>query len=781
MKAVIMAGGEGTRLRPLTCMGPKPMVELVGKPMMQYTVELLKRHGITDMAMTLMYMPEKIRSYFGDGSRFGVHIEYFVESTPLGTAGSVKNAASFLDEPFLIISGDALTDLNISKAINFHKSQKSKATIILKPMENPLEYGIVLTDENAHITRFFEKPGWSEVFSDTVNTGMYILEPEILDLIPEGKNFDFSKQLFPLLIQRGIPLSGYIMGEYWCDVGNIDAFLSAGEDILKGSVEVEIPGTNINGLWVQEGVHISNSALIQAPGFIGKNSDIEDAARIGQYSVIGKNAKIGANANIKRSYIGNNVSVGASVKASHSTICDNSVIGAGCRLFEGSAIGKNCVLESGVTVSPRVKIWPDKWIEKNTTVNAHIVWGYGKRAELFTIHGIAGRMNADLYADTAARAGAAFGTVAAPRGNLLLAHDGDAGSEILEGAFAHGACSVGTQVLRAGKAQLAEVYLYTRDKNMQSCGYIRQVREGVYSIALLGKQGEVLEKGQLKKLNDTFDKGEFLRTEPRDLLPPLKSPDIHGHYLESLKSVFSADFTGERKPCIGVIPTDTPADDFLMDAIVCAGFQAKQGKRPGKEVLFAVRMEANGMGELLAEESRISGELLEIMTYALGFELFHPKSVRIPMGTPGAVEILAEKQGIALHRDPHVYYDPALYRMFNDLPYLCILLAEKLIRSDMTLEEYLRSLPAYYAHSRQVNCDWKDIGRILKQFCEAVPGGVMEKGVQIQTEKGRGWICPDDYTPSIHIRAEGMNEEFSRELCDLYTDKVRELLKRNPQ
>jgi len=242
MKAVVMAGGEGTRLRPLTCNRPKPMVPIVNRPVMEHIINLLKEQGIKEIFVTLYYLPQVIQDYFGDGSDFGVKIKYYIEETPLGTAGSVKQIEKELDDTFVIISGDALTDIDLSKAIDFHKKKESLATLVLTQVEEPLEYGVVVTEEDGKIKHFLEKPDWSEVFSDTVNTGIYVLEPECLQFFEHGINFDFSKDLFPLLLAKEYPLYGYLTSDYWCDVGNIEQYRQAHNDVLDGKVHINIPG-----------------------------------------------------------------------------------------------------------------------------------------------------------------------------------------------------------------------------------------------------------------------------------------------------------------------------------------------------------------------------------------------------------------------------------------------------------------------------------------------------------------------------------------------------------
>ena len=219
MRAVLMAGGSGTRLRPLTCDLPKPMVPILNRPIAQHIINLLRRHRITEVIATLHYLPDVMRDYFQDGSEFGVQMTYAVEEDqPLGTAGCVRNVAELLDETFVVISGDCITDFDLAAAVRFHKERRSKATLVLANVPNPIEFGVVITDEQHRIKRFLEKPSSSEIFSDTVNTGTYILEPEVLQYLPPNQETDFSKDLFPLLLEKDEPMYGFVAEGYWCDV-----------------------------------------------------------------------------------------------------------------------------------------------------------------------------------------------------------------------------------------------------------------------------------------------------------------------------------------------------------------------------------------------------------------------------------------------------------------------------------------------------------------------------------------------------------------------------------
>ena len=302
-----MAGGSGTRLRPLTCDLPKPMVPVLNRPIAEHIINLLKRHNITEVIATVHYLPDVMRDYFQDGREFGVQMTYAVEEDqPLGTAGCVKNVEELLDETFLVISGDGITDFDLSAAIAYHKKKGSKATLVLTHIPNPIEFGVVITDEAGRIVRFLEKPSASEIFSDTVNTGTYILEPEVLQYLPRDRECDFSKDLFPLLLEKDEPMYGYIAEGYWCDVGHLEAYREAQYDALAAKVDIEYAYDEVRpGLWVGENTYIDDSAQIETPALIGSNSRIGARARIEGGTVIGDNVTIGADADLKRPIVWN--------------------------------------------------------------------------------------------------------------------------------------------------------------------------------------------------------------------------------------------------------------------------------------------------------------------------------------------------------------------------------------------------------------------------------------------------------------------------------------------
>lgn len=316
MKAFILAAGAGTRLRPLTFELPKPMIPLVNKPVLEHTIDNLKRHNVSSIMMNLHTMPELITNYFGNGKNFGVEISYSKEETLLGTAGGLKKCKNFFDSTFAVMSGDGLSDVDITSAVEFHKKKKSLATMVLKKVETKFSYGITLTNRFNKIVDFVEKPSWGDVFSDTVNTGIYIFEPEIFKYIPDGF-YDFGKDLWPKLLKLNKPIYAYIMNGHWTDIGNIDEYKNGTRDILEGKIIVKINGKKIKNTEV---IMDTGSEFDKTVKFIGK-------------SVIGKNCKIGKNVVIDNgTVIGDNVKIQNDAIIKDSIIWNNTVIGKKARL-----------------------------------------------------------------------------------------------------------------------------------------------------------------------------------------------------------------------------------------------------------------------------------------------------------------------------------------------------------------------------------------------------------------------------------------------------------------
>src|SRR5215210_1732009 len=374
MKAIIMAGGQGTRLRPLTSNQPKAMIRIANLPCMEHIVNLLARHNITDVAVTLQFMPEEIQDYFGDGSEWGVNIRYSIEDAPAGTAGSVKMAEEQLGlhgERLLIISGDALTDADLTQVVRFHEEKDTEVTMVLKSVENPLDFGIVITEEDGRISRFLEKPAWGQVFSDTVNTGIYLLESSVMDEIPDPEEgeYDFSKDLFPKLLEAGRSLYGFVTDAYWEDVGTLEQYASAQRDVLDGKVKgVRPPGTRLReNIYVGRRAQVDDEEL-EGPVVIGENVRVDEGAKVSPYSVIADNVVIGAGASVERSVIAEGTYVGEGAELVHPLVGRSSYILARASLLERSSLVDDVIIGEGASISPDVKVFPHKTVESGANV-----------------------------------------------------------------------------------------------------------------------------------------------------------------------------------------------------------------------------------------------------------------------------------------------------------------------------------------------------------------------------------------------------------------------------
>ncbi len=342
MRAFVMAAGVGTRLRPLTYAVPKPMLSVVDKPVLEHTLELLKKYGIIDIVINLHYQADMIRDYFDDGSPWGMKITYSFEEQLMGTAGGVKKTEDFFDDTFLVMSGDGLTDVNIENVVEFHKGKKALATIVVKKVDARFDYGVVLADENGYVAKFLEKPSWGDIFANTVNTGIYVFEPEIFKYIPKDKPFDFGHNLFPFLLENNELISVYETKDYWCDIGNLHEYKRAQYDVLQRKVKVNIPGKNIGeDIWVGANSHISPDVTFKGPVIIGKNTRIEKDVDIGEFTIIGDNGLVCSGAKLTNCIVWDNVYIDKNVHLNNCIIGNHAHIQENISVFEGSVININ--------------------------------------------------------------------------------------------------------------------------------------------------------------------------------------------------------------------------------------------------------------------------------------------------------------------------------------------------------------------------------------------------------------------------------------------------------
>jgi mannose-1-phosphate guanylyltransferase/phosphomannomutase len=516
MKAVIMAGGEGSRLRPLTSLRPKPMVPIVNQPVMEHILGLVKHHGIDEVVATLAFMPQAIQDYFGDGEEWGTRIQYALEETPLGTAGSVKNAQSLLDaeEPFLIISGDALTDLDLKKLIDEHKRLGGAVTIALKQVDNPLEFGVVITAEDGRIERFMEKPTWGQVFSDQINTGIYVIEPWVLDEIPAGEPYDFSSDLFPRLMEAGHALYGVAQECYWCDVGSRQSYLEVHRDVLDETAMVYVPGVHARkGLWVADSAMIEPDVVLGDKVVIGQNTKVRSGARIGDYTVIGDNCVIGNDARVSHSVIWDDTYVGNASVVSGSVLCRHVDVRARSVLDVGVTLGDESVVGHGAHIGADVQVYPYKRIEPAAVVNSSLIWESTASRALFGDGGIKGLVGIDITPEIALKVAEAFASIQPRGGHVVVSRDSSKPARMLKRAMVAGLNAAGVNVRDLRVASPA-VSRFTTQKTRCVGGVHVSVVEHdpeLLEFRFFDANGLDVSPAVQKKIERLYFRGEFRR------------------------------------------------------------------------------------------------------------------------------------------------------------------------------------------------------------------------------------------------------------------------------
>jgi mannose-1-phosphate guanylyltransferase/phosphomannomutase len=520
MRAVVMAGGAGTRLRPLTTNVPKPLLPVVGEPIMGHVLRLLHRHGIRESVITVQYLAASIRAYFGDGSDYGVALSYATESVPLGTAGSVKNAERGLGgEPFLVVSGDAMTDLDISELVAFHERTGAMVTVALARKPNVLEFGNVITTDDGRIERFIEKPTWGQVFSDTVNTGIYVMQPEVLDLIEPDEVVDWSRDVFPRLIEAGEPVYGYVSDDYWEDIGTIEGYLAVQREVLSGLVDARISGFEVApGVWLGAGAVIDPSAEIAGPCFIGANASVERDCVVGPNTVLGSNVIVRRGARVIGSVLDVSGYVDTGCEVQSALIGRSTELRARVHVDPGAVIGDQCILEEEVIIAAGVHVYPARTIEAGARVEDNVIWESQAHRSLFGPRGVSGIVNLDITAEKVVRLAAAYATLLPKGSTVTVGRDHSRAARAMNRALAGSLTATGLNVrdLRVTPLPIARSDVA---RSAQGGVYLRTTLGQPESLDLLvmDANGLDLSVPEQQKLERILVRREFRRAFPGDI------------------------------------------------------------------------------------------------------------------------------------------------------------------------------------------------------------------------------------------------------------------------
>jgi mannose-1-phosphate guanylyltransferase/phosphomannomutase len=827
VKAVVMAGGEGTRLRPLTSNQPKPMVPIVGKPCMEHILELLKQHGLEEVIVTVAFMPQAIRSYFGNGDTLGMSIEYSVEESPLGTAGSVRLASDRLDETFLVISGDALCDVDLTDLIHSHRERGAAVTIGLKSVENPLEFGIVVTDEERRIERFLEKPSWSQVFSDTINTGIYVLEPEVLRHIPTDRPFDFSKELFPLLLEMGRPMYGYVFDDYWQDIGNLDQFRQANFDALDERVRLNVSGIRLRGnIWLGEGVEVDDLAAIEGPAFLGNYCRIAPDASVGPYSVLGSSVTLLERARTERSVIDAATHIGRSARV------EGAVVGRGCdirahaHVQEGAAIGDEATLGAQSAVLPGVRIYPYKEVESGAQIHESLIWETRASSNLFGKEGVSGLVNVDLTPETAVRLAAALGTALKRGARVVASRESPGACRMIKRAMISGLNSTGVDVadLRVLPASVSRHLLKTQGFDAGFHVGVSYTDPEMLEIRFYEQPGISLTPSLQKEIEKHYTRHELRRSDfntvgavtyparvresyAQDLLSGLDAEAIrargyrivvdYGHSATSyvlplllgpleIEAVsahgFAADSSepstslreavGQSKRLVTAIGADLGVVfDRAGERLFLIDEQAHEIPVEQTLLLFLRLMSSNGRNGKLAFPITVTSQVEELVK---GSNL---EVVRTPASLAELTKAAAGEGVIFAGAVGGGYVFPEFLPAYDAVASLCKLL-ELLAPVGKPVSELVAELPASTLVHRQVPCPWSLKGTVMRVVTERLRDREVDllDGIKVFDERGWAQVLPDPDEPLVHIYAEGKTEEDSAALERELRELVEEIM-----
>lgn len=828
MKAVVMAGGFGTRIQPLTSSVPKPMIPVMNKPMMEYIIDSLKNAGIVDIVILLYFKPEVIKSYFGDGSSKGVNIRYVQPDDDYGTAGAVKKAEAYLDERFIVMSGDLITDFSIQEIIGYHDFKESKATITLTSVPDPLQFGVVITDKEGQIVRFLEKPGWGEVFSDTINTGIYVFEPEVLKYIPENSNFDFSKDLFPKLMAGGTKIYGYNAKGYWRDVGNPDSYRAALQDILAGEVELPLAGTpneQDNGICymgtdveVGEGAVFEGLVLLGDGCVIGKNAKIKD-------TVIGRGCTIGDDTSVESSILWENVETGYACNIKNAVLCNGVKLGKKVLGESGFIIAQDTEVGNYVIFEKDVMVWPNKQIEESSIVSSNLIWGDKWKKSIFEGGKVSARTNVEMSPELAAKLGSAFGSQLPAGSRVLLSRDYHRGSRMLKRCFLGGLLSTG---VNATDVRMSPVPVMTHKLSTfgEVAGvYFRQSQTDSTHTEILffDEHGSPIDSNFEKNIERVFFRENFRRASHEEIGEIYEQPMVKEFYRESFMRNIDISLVKTRRFKLVVDLMNGTTDNVYPEILNKTGtdsviLNAYQDEKKLSKTIHQLATSIREVSEIVkVMEADLGfviyphGERLNIITNegksfrsdrALMFilklvDLTAKKKNRVYLPAYAPTVLDKELRNVEIVRGKIAGLKSEYLRNFDfvgnlsnnymftdngtntDSMFASIKILELLAKVSLSVSDIMKLIPTYYFVHNVINCPLELKGFLMRKMSEEA----MDKeasfldGIKILLG-ARGWVhmVPDQYSANVHVYVESMSEADGKALQDEYIDKIQSWL-----
>jgi mannose-1-phosphate guanylyltransferase / phosphomannomutase len=821
VKAVVMAGGEGTRLRPMTANQPKPLLPVANRPIMEHVLRLLKKHGFEETVVTVQFLAALVRNYFGDGEDVGMSLQYATEEMPLGTAGSVKNAEDALrDDAFMVISGDALTDMDLTEMVRFHKESGALVTVGLTRKPDPLEFGIVIADEDGRIQRFLEKPTWGQVFSDTVNTGIYVMEPEVLAEVMPKESVDWSHDVFPKLLARGAPIYGYISGAYWEDVGTLESYLTAQADVLARRVDTGIAGFEVSpGVWVDEGAEVDPDAVLTGPICIGDYAKVEAGAHLREYTVIGSNVVVKEGAFLHRAVVHNNVFVGQGATLRGCVVGKNTDVMRLARIEETAVVGDECVIEPEAYISAGVKVYPFKTIEAGAVVNTSVIWESRGQRTLFGQRGVSGLINVEVTPELCVRLASAFATTLKKGSTVTTSRDASRAARTFKRAVqgALNASAINVVDLEAVPLPVAR---FETTRSRYSGGVALRTTPGdtqSIDIIFLDERGADLSQAAQRRLERVFSRQEFRRAFPGEIAELTYPPRMVEWYAQEL--LRCVDLTGVREAnlkvvadCAGgtaslvlpnllgrigvdVLTLNNRLDEVTPTQTVAqhrAGMQRLADVVSSYRAAFGVRFDPVGERIHLVDEkgALVSDERALLVVLDLVAAERHSGRVALPVTTTRVAERVCQFHGVqvgwtAISMDALTeaaagtdvifaadgrggFVVPEFDRAVDGMATFVMMLG-LVARTRLTLSQIDARIPDAHLLRRSMPTPWTAKGSVMRAVVEAAAGREVDltDGVRV-IDPARGWVLvlPDPAEAVTHLWAEGTDADSAQLLLD---------------
>lgn len=761
LKAVILAGGEGVRLRPLSLGQPKPMTPLFDRPVLEHIIRLLRRSGITEIAVTLQYMPRRITDYFGSGADLGAALTFFTEEEPMGTAGGVKQCMNFLGaEDFLVISGDAVCDLDLKAAIEFHAARKAAATLLLYRHPKPLEYGLVLTGQDGRVKQFLEKPGWGQVLTNTVNTGIYVLSRRAMDAVPAGRPYDFGRELFPALLARGEALYGYVPKGYWCDMGDCSAYLNCASDALAGKVRLDLGLPQAApGIWCAG--PLPQGVKLTPPCWLGPNVEVGEGSLIGPNVILGAGSTVGRNSLVQRSVL-HGAAAGDRVTLYGSILCRGARAGHGSVLNEGTVLGEGAFAGDESILMEGVKLWPNREAPAGSRLTTSLTTG-GLRGPLTFSSGgtLRGQADQGLTPETLLLLGNALGA----EGTVGIAHSGGEGARMLAQAAGCGACAAGAKVLAHDAPSPSAAAWLAGAWSLPATVYVEQQEETV-CLHLFDNRGLPLGRDRQRKLEGALLRGEQCRVPAHRVGRREIVTGVAGAYARD------AAQRGRLSPAPlkrleAAVTGRTAADRALAEALSALGCAVGRMARPGVPAFRTGR----GGFHLLAwdeEGEPLSPDVLLSMVALLELEQGRGP-VALPSSAPAAIDALGARYHAAVLRlgqdgreaESRYAASPWLW----DALFAACRLCSHMALSGERLHGLAGRLPPFARRQREVSLRGER-GNVMQELFRILPGAEPAgEGLRFRRGEESAYLVPLTQRSALRVIAEAVNSELAEELC----------------